>query len=158
MDGYLFDCMLAIANSHRKEPSMHANNRKKTVVDVLMLVGMFFSMSLQLFGPGVHKLIGLLTFLLFILHNVLNRQWYKGLFKGKYSPIRIAHTVTNFVVMLAMVGIMVSGVMLAKEMAQGLEGMTTGRILHNVCSYMECIGIAIHIGFHLKGRKCHDDR
>ncbi len=130
---------------------------KKILVDVLMIVGMFFSMSLQKLGPGVHKLIGLLTFILFIAHNILNRQWYKGLRRGKYGPLRIAHTVTNFVVLLAMAGIMASGVVLSKEMAQGLDGMTTGRILHNICSYAGCIGIALHIGFHLKGRKHHDD-
>ncbi len=114
-------------------------------------------MSLQLFGPGVHMLVGLLTFILFIVHNILNGQWYKSLFKGKYTPKRIAHTVTNYVVILSMIGIMVSGVMLSKEMAKGFDGMTTGRILHNVCSYVECIGIAIHIGFHLRGRMIHDD-
>lgn len=131
--------------------------KKKIFIDVLMIVAMFFAMSFHLFGVGVHKVIGLLTFILFIVHNILNWQWYKGLFKGKYSPVRIAHTVTNFLVILAMIGIMVSGVMLSKEMAQGLDGMTTGRLLHNVSSYAACVGIALHIGFHLRGRNRHDD-
>ncbi len=129
----------------------------KLIIDVAMILSMFFSMSFHLFGVGVHKSVGLLTFVLFIVHNVLNRQWYKSLSKGKYSPSRIAQTITNFLVILAMVGIMVSGVMLSKEMAQGLEEMTTGRILHNVSSYIACIGIAIHIGFHLRRRNHHDD-
>ncbi len=134
--------------------------RKKInlVIDTLMIASTFFSVSFHLFGVGVHKMIGLLTFILFIAHNILNRQWFRGLFKGKYTPIRIAHTVTNFLVIFAMVGVMVSGVLLSKEMAQGLDGMTIGRILHNVCSYVGCIGIALHIGFHLKGRKHYDDR
>ncbi len=136
---------------------MHTIKKKKIIVDVLMIIGMFFSMSLQLFGPGVHKLIGLLTFLLFLVHNLLNRQWYKGLFKGKYTPVRIAHTITNYLVILAMIGIIVSGVMLSKELAQGFDGMTTGRILHNISSYIGCIGIAVHIGFHLKRRNRYDD-
>ncbi len=130
----------------------------KLIIDVAMILSMSFSMSFHLFGVGVHKMIGLLTFILFIIHNLLNRKWYKGLCKGKYSPIRIAHTVTNFVVILAMVGVMVSGVLLSKEIAQGLDGMTTGRILHNVSSYIGCIGIALHIGFHLRRSKNHDDR
>ncbi len=130
----------------------------KLIIDVAMIASMFYSMSLHLFGVGVHKMIGLLTFVLFIVHNLLNRKWYKGLCKGKYSPVRIAHTVTNLLVILAIVGVMVSGVMLSKEMAQGFDGMTTGRILHNVSSYIGCIGIAVHIGFHLKGRKHYDDR
>ncbi len=137
---------------------MHRTGKKKILVDVLMIVGMFFSMSFHLFGVGVHKMLGLLTFVLFIVHNLLNRKWYKGLRKGKYSPVRIVHTATNFLVILAMVGVMVSGVMLSKELARGFDGMTAGRILHNVSSYVGCIGIAVHIGFHLKRRNHHDDR
>ncbi len=129
----------------------------KLIIDVVMIVAMFFSMSFHLFGVGVHKMIGLLTFILFIIHNTLNRQWFQGLFTGKYRPIRITHTVINFAVILAMIGIMVSGVMLSREMAQGFDGRTTGRILHNVSSYAGCTGIALHIGFHLKRRKHHDD-
>ncbi|MGM9602272.1 MAG: DUF4405 domain-containing protein [Faecousia sp.] len=115
-------------------------------------------MSFHLFGMVAHKMIGTLTFILFLVHNILNRKWYKSLFQGTYSPLRIAHTVTNILVLLAMVGIMASGGMLAKEMAAGLgNAMTTGRILHNVCSYAGCIGIAVHIGFHLRRRIKHDD-
>ncbi len=134
------------------------HHKSRLLVDTAMIAAMFFAMSLQLFGPGVHKLIGLLTLLLFIVHNLLNRQWYKRLFKGKYCPSRLLRTATNLLTLLAMLAIMASGVMLSKELAQGLEGMTTGRILHNVSSYVGCVGIAVHIGFHLKGRKNHDDR
>ncbi len=130
----------------------------KFIIDVAMIVAMFFAMSFHLFGGGAHKCIGLLTFLLFIVHNFLNLRWYKRLFRGKYSSARITHTVVNFLVMLSLIGIMVSGVMLSKEMAQGFDGMTTGRILHNASSYAGCIGIALHIGFHLRRRKGHDDR
>ena len=57
-----------------------------------------------------------------------------------------------------MIGIVVSGGMLAKGVEADLgDAMTTGRILPNVCGYGACIGIAAHIGFHLKGRTHHDD-
>ncbi len=131
----------------------------KLIVDILMIIGMFFSMSFHLLGVGTHKLIGLLAFLLFIVHNLLNRKWFKALFKGKYNSMRTLHTITNIITVLAMLGIMASGVMLSKEMAAGFgDGMTMGRILHNTCSYVCCVGIALHIGFHLKRRKNHDDR
>ncbi len=131
---------------------MHAKSR--LVIDVLMIIGMFFSMNFHFFGVGTHKMIGLATFLFFIIHNILNRKWYKTLFSGKYKMIRIVHTFTNIVTIVAMFGIIVSGVILSKEMANGVvDEMTIGRILHLVSSYVECIGIALHIGFHLKKRK-----
>lgn len=131
--------------------------KAKLIIDVAITIGMFFSMSFQLLGIGVHKMIGLITFLLFVVHNILNRKWHGRLFKGAYSSARWVHTFINFLVVFAMIGVMVSGVILSKEMAQGFDGMTTGRILHNLSSYIGCIGIALHIGFHLKGRKYHDD-
>ncbi len=135
---------------------MYTTKKKKIVIDVLMIAGMFFSMSFHLFGVGVHKGIGLLTWLLFIAHNILNRQWYRGLLRGKYTPARIAHTVTNVTVLLAMIGVMVSGIMLSKELAAGYgDAMTAGHMLHNASSYVGCIGIALHIGFHLSGRTNH---
>ncbi len=134
------------------------HSKSKIIIDVLMIVGMAFSMSLHFFGVGTHKLIGLLTFVLFIAHNILNRGWYKGLFKGKYTPARMIHAITNIIVVMAVVGIMISGVMLSKDMANGLaDTMTLGRILHIASSYIASIGIALHIGFHLK-RKKDDDR
>ncbi len=133
-----------------------------------MIIGMFLSMSLDLFGVGPHKMLGLLTFLLFIAHNFLNRKWYKTLFSGNYSAKRILHTLTNMLVIISMFGIILSGVMLSKEIATGVTvstmnlgsaspdvaaTMSTGRLLHIASSYLNCIGIAFHIGFHLKRRK-----
>lgn len=133
-------------------------SKSKLIIDVLMIIGMCISMSFHLFGVGTHKLIALVTFILFIVHNILNRRWYKGAFKGEYMLFRIIHVITNLVVMIAVLGITVSGVLLSKEMANGfVDTMTIGRILHLVSSYTACGGIALHIGFHLKGKK-NDDR
>ncbi len=41
------------------------HNKTKLTIDILMIASMFFSMSFHLFGMGVHKMIGLLTFILF---------------------------------------------------------------------------------------------
>lgn len=131
--------------------------KRKLTIDVLMLIGMFFAMSFHLFGMGMHKMIGLFTIILFIVHNVLHREWWKKRFQGGYSPLQIAHAVNNVIVLIATFGIAASGVMLSKDMADGLhDAMTAGRILHLSCSYLVCLGIALHIGFHLKGKKDHD--
>ncbi len=132
-------------------------SKTKNTIDILMIIAMFFSMSFHLFGIGTHKLIGLLAFILFIIHNFLNHRWFKGLGKGNYTPLRIMHTITNLIVIASVIGIMVSGIMLSKDMANGLaDTMTDGRILHLLSSYISCIGIALHIGFHLKGKKRND--
>ena len=70
--------------------------KTKLTIDVLLMIGTFFSMGFHLFGMGIHKMVGMVTFLLLILHQILNRNWYKALFRGRYSLLRMAHTVTNF--------------------------------------------------------------
>ena len=54
-------------------------------------------------------------FALFVLHHILNLNWYKTLFKGKYSAVRILMTTINVLLFAAMVGMMISGIMLSRE-------------------------------------------
>lgn len=129
--------------------------KTKIVVDVCLIFGVFLSMSLHSCGPGVHKIAGMFTFILFIVHNILNRGWYRGLLSGEYTISRIAYTITNIVVIISMIGIVLSGVMLSKEMhsASTAAALTDGRILHLVSSYVSCAAIVLHIVFHLISKK-----
>ncbi len=129
-------------------------SKSKITIDVLMMIGMFLSISVDLLGTGGHKIAGLLTFILFIAHNALNFRWYKTIFKGKYSVSRFIHSATNIIVLLAMIGLMVSGIMLSKEMAGAVisHPMTFARMLHIGCTALGYGGVALHIGFHLKRR------
>ena len=61
----------------------------KMVVDVLMTLGLLFLMGYQLWGDEAHEWVGAGMFLLCILHHMLNGNWYKSLFKGRYTPSRI---------------------------------------------------------------------
>ena len=119
----------------------------RLLLHVCMLAGLFFSMSSHSFGMGVHKLIGTLTILLLLAHILSHRRWYRGAFRGK-GNFRL---ILNLLMLLALAGILLSGGMLAKDIGSGLgDTMTAGRLLHNISSYVFCIGIAIHIGFHFK--------
>ncbi len=43
-------------------------------------------------------------FVLFILHHILNRGWYRALPKGRYSPARVFQLVINLLLLLVMMG------------------------------------------------------
>lgn len=62
------------------------NNRKK--LDAVMAVLMICAMSYQATGNLFHEAAGVILLLLFIIHNVLNRKWYRSLPRGKYSRYR----------------------------------------------------------------------
>ena len=72
-------------------------------------------MAYMLIGEAAHEWMGAAMFVLFLLHHVLNWRWYRNLVKGKYTALRILQTVVDFLVLLAMIGLMVSGIMLSRE-------------------------------------------
>lgn len=76
---------------------------------VLFLVQMAYHIT----GNSLHEWLGTILFVLFVLHHILNRYWYKALFKGNYSAVRILMTIINVLLFAAMVGMVISGIMLS---------------------------------------------
>lgn len=80
----------------------------KILVDLAMTVLLFLLMAYLLVGETAHEWMGLAVFILFLFHHVLNRKWYGGLLKGKYTPLRVLQTLLN--VLLLAAGLCVYGV------------------------------------------------
>ena len=123
----------------------------KIVVDVLMSLTLLFLMGYQFWGDAAHEWAGAGMFLLFLLHHILNGNWYGSLFKGRYTPARIFQLVVNVLVFLAMAGLMVSGIMLSNHVFAFLNihgGMSFARLLHMAASYWGFALMALHLGLH----------
>ena len=123
----------------------------KAVTDALMTVAMLLLMGYQFFGDIAHELIGTGVFLLFILHHALNFNWYKNLFRGKYTTIRSFQTIVNILVLAAMLGLMVSGIMLSTYVFDFLHisgGAAFARELHVAATHWGFILMAMHLGLH----------
>ena len=90
-------------------------------------------------------------FLLFILHLILNVNWYKSLFKGRYTPSRIFQIIVDVLVFFAMIGLMVSGIMLSNHVFGFLNihgGMSFARLTHIAASHWGFVLMALHLGLH----------
>ena len=123
----------------------------KIVVDMIMTVLLLFLMARQLTGDLAHEWLGAGMFILWIVHHILNRNWYSHLFKGKYTPARILQTVTNFAVLLSMLGLMVSGMILSREVFAFLPisgGIALARPLHVLSAFWGFVLMALHLGLH----------
>lgn len=123
----------------------------KIVVDALMTLGLLFLMGYQFWGDAAHEWAGAEMFLLFIVHHILNGNWYKSLFQGKYAPSRIFQLVVDVLVFLAMIGLMVSGIMLSNHVFAFLNirgGMSFARLLHMAASHWGFVLMALHLGLH----------
>lgn len=60
----------------------------KRIVDAVLTVLLLFLMALQVTGDVIHEWLGIGMTVTLIFHHILNRKWYKAVFKGKYSPYR----------------------------------------------------------------------
>ena len=55
-------------------------------------------------------------FVLFIMHQIINRRWYSALFKGKYTASRVFQTVLNLALLVFMLLQPVSGIRMSKHL------------------------------------------
>ena len=123
----------------------------KIAVDMVMTILLLFLMARQLTGDSAHEWLGAGMLILWIAHHILNRSWYSHLFKGKYTPARILQTVTNFAVLLSMLGLMVSGIILSREVFAFLPisgGIALARPLHVLSAFWGFVLMALHLGLH----------
>lgn len=124
----------------------------KMIIDILMLVFMLLEYSKIYTGQLLHEIFGITLFVLFILHNILNINFYKALFKGKYNLIRIITTIVNFEFLLCMLLTIILGIPISSHVFKflGLDGNMTTRKLHTILGYWGLIFLSIHLGLHFK--------
>ena len=121
---------------------------KKTIVKCCVDAAMFV-LFLLLMGEFLlkeaHLWIGIAVAFLFILHTALNYKWYKALFKGKYSTMRIVQTVVNFLLLVNLIICIVSGVLVLPDVFIGYEINVK---IHLITSTWTFILMSVHLGLH----------
>lgn len=130
---------------------MNQKMKCKIIIDMAMTILLLLLMARQLTGDSAHEWLGAGMFVLWIVHHILNRSWYSHLFKGKYTPMRIFQTVIDVLVLLSMLGLMVSGIILSREVFAFLPisgGMATARAMHIVSAFWGFVLMALHLGLH----------
>lgn len=116
-----------------------------------MTVLLLFLMARQITGDAAHEWLGAGMFALWIVHHILNRKWYGHLFKGKYTPAQILQSAVSFAVLLSSLGLMVSGIILSREVFAFLPisgGIAIARALHILSAFWGFAGMAFHLGLH----------
>lgn len=127
------------------------NGKLKRAIDVLMTAALLILMGYQFWGEKAHEWVGAGTFILFAAHHILNRGWYRNLFRGKYSPMRIFQVCIDMLTLLSMIALMYSGIVLSRYVFAFLpigNGMALARQLHILGSYWGFLLMSLHFGLH----------
>lgn len=123
----------------------------KIMVDVVMTAALLFLMGYHLWSDFAHEWVGAGLFVLFVAHNVLNLNWYKNLFKGKYTIIRILGVFINMLMLAAMLAQIYSGIVMSGhvfDFIPRIGGTSLARRLHILGSHWGFVLMSLHIGLH----------
>lgn len=125
----------------------------RIILDIVMTCLFIILMGYYITDNTVHEILGTITFVLFIIHNILNIKWYKSIFKGKHNFQRTFHIIINLLLFIVMLGMMVSGIMISSDIFDFLNLKTTmfGRSLHMISTSWGFVLMAIHVGLHIAG-------
>lgn len=136
----------------------------RIAVDVTMSLVLLLLMSYMMVGRELHEVFGTALLVLLVVHHVLNRRWYTGLARGRWSASRVVGTVLNFA-MLVSVGLTIfSGIAMSEFVFSWLDlpfSLSVARRLHMIFSSLSFLLMGLHLGFHwrqmavkiLKGKK-----
>ena len=102
-----------------------------------MIIGLILLMAERQTGIVQHVIIGVVMFLIFIVHNVCNLSWWSYLGKGSCSPSRLRGTICNILLAIDLLVVMGSGFFNA-----------TG--VHHISVLCFLILVVIHIIFRVK--------
>ena len=124
----------------------------KRTIDILMTILLLFLMAYQVTGEAAHEFIGVLMFILVIIHQILNLKWYSSLFKGKYNVNRIIMTIINVLLLFSFILTAISGMAMSNHAVPFLYNIinvNTARTLHLAFSYWSFILMGMHLGLHI---------
>ncbi len=125
--------------------------RLKRVVDLLMTVLLLLLMALQVTGKTAHEWLGMGMFVLFLIHQWLNRGWYRALFRGRYGLVRSLWTAVNALLLAAFLVTVESGMMMSRHALAFLDirsGTYWARLAHLSGSWWSFILMSLHLGLH----------
>jgi len=128
------------------------NKVYRMIVDILMFIFMLLDYSKIYTGQLIHEILGIALLILFIIHNILNINFYKNIFKGKYNSSRAFLTIVDIGFLIFMALTIILGVPISKELFNFFS-IANGSIiskLHILFSYWGMLFLAMHIGLHIK--------
>ncbi len=130
-------------------------NKLRMPVDILMtLVSIVLMGGAYLFPADiVHEILGVVLFVLWATHVILNHRWYGNLFRGRYNARRVIQTFINCGILICTIFLMISGIILSNHIFTflGIEsGLGFARVAHLLASHWYFLFMSLHIGMHVE--------
>lgn len=122
----------------------------KLVLDSVMTLLVIAEFAYDVTGSIVHEVIGLVLLVLFVVHLLINRQWFMTFFKGRQNMRRAANSGINLLVLGVALTLLGSGLLNASliEMLAHFRWSFSTRGVHSLAGYWFLLAMAVHLGMH----------
>ena len=130
---------------------MNARRRVKIAVDAamfgLMLCLMSYPMTRGLLRHGV---CGVSFLALLLVHQALNLDWYRALFRGRWNARRVLLTAANAALLMSSAALIASSLAMAGEVFPFAPFPMAwwGRGLHTAATAWSFVLVSFHLGLH----------
>lgn len=125
--------------------------KQKRILDLIMLVLLLMAMAYPKTAPIIHEMIGISLGICFVIHHLLNHNWYRSVFKGKYPVLKKIYIAINFLLLIDILLIMLSGLTMSQLLPTfNFMSFSLARTLHLVFAYWGFILMAVHLGLHIQ--------
>jgi len=126
---------------------------KRIFIDTAMVMLLPMLMAYSLIGETFHEIAGTLMLCLFLAHHWLNRAWFKGLLRGRYSLRRVFQTAIDIFLLLFMIAQPVTGILMSKHLYAFLPMANlsaAARAIHLPLANWGFVLMCVHAGTHLE--------
>ena len=126
----------------------------RIVADAALAVLFVVVMATALVQEAPHEYLGIAVFVAVVAHIVLNRRWFKALFRGRYNAMRVLQLLAVVGLLACIIGQIASSLVLSKYafgFLPALPGAGWARRVHMLCSYWGFVFAFAHAGLQFKG-------
>lgn len=124
----------------------------KRTVDILMIGLFIVLMGCSMTGDVIHECLGILLFILFITHHVLNGTWYRTFMNRRRSVRQIILTSIKAILLVVVIFMAASSVLVSRTLFAFIDydGGLFARQFHQMTAHLGLILAAIHFGIYGK--------
>lgn len=134
--------------------------KTKQIVKILLDIVMAALFTVLVFGFGTsmffHEVAGMLIFLLYIFHLILNGKWikrsFKNLFDGSITKKNLLYLSSDVLLFVGMTTIIITGVLISQVLfsLNIVNDISVASAIHNYASYVSLGVLVLHIALHAK--------
>ena len=128
--------------------------KKKLIIDLIMFILMIILMFYNLTGGLYHEILGIILFIIYIIHIALNYKAIKkmgvNIMKGESLPFKITlGFILDILLFICLIILMITGIIISKYIFN-INGIGFWIQLHDLAAYIMFGTIIVHVLLHLK--------